>query len=303
MLNFKELAENILMDLMNNGSVSDILLKTKIFASKKGDKELLDWVSKELDGYGDEKPPKYRILICGLKVDVFVPYRGVDRLDFPIDRIINDNVRDRLSHLAFHMPVEEIENLCKDANNDGMIRMKVPVCAYQFMSEFINGEIQDAYQYTTKAAVSQILVSVKSVLVDFLLEVSNEEDINFNNFIKSNPNMITINNSGIMNAGSGDFNAQGANVVNGDNNIIISDDSRRELLEILDKVDKIAAALPNTDYDENSKDIKAELQKPQPNKKFLKRCFSAIPTFLSGIGASIVANQLNPLITSALTLL
>ena len=302
MLNFKKLAENILMDLMNNGSVSDILLKTKIFASKKGDKELLDWVSKELDGYGDDKPPKYRILICGLKVDVFVPYRGVSRLDFPIDMIENDNVRNRLSKFAFHMPVVEIENLCKDANNDDMIRMKVPVCAYQFMSGFINGDIQDAYQYTTKAAVSQILVSVKSVLVDFLLEVSNEEDINFNNFVKSNPNMITINNSGIMNTVSGDFNAQGANVVNGVNNII-SDDSRRELLEILDKVDKIAAALPNTDYDENSKDIKAELQKPQPNKKFLKRCFSAIPTFLSGIGASIVANQLNPLITSALTLL
>ena len=29
MLNFKELAENILTDLMNNGSMSDILLKTK----------------------------------------------------------------------------------------------------------------------------------------------------------------------------------------------------------------------------------------------------------------------------------
>ena len=30
MLNYKELAENILSDVMNNGSISDILLKTKI---------------------------------------------------------------------------------------------------------------------------------------------------------------------------------------------------------------------------------------------------------------------------------
>ena len=61
MLNFKKLAENILTDLMNNGSISDILLKTKILASQKGDKELLEWVNHELEGY-EEKPPKYRIL-------------------------------------------------------------------------------------------------------------------------------------------------------------------------------------------------------------------------------------------------
>ena len=69
MLNFKELAENILTDLLNNGSISDILLKTKIFASKKGDVGLLEWVTRELEGY-ENKPPKYRILNSGLKVDV-----------------------------------------------------------------------------------------------------------------------------------------------------------------------------------------------------------------------------------------
>jgi hypothetical protein len=181
--------------------------------------------------------------------------------------------------------------------------MKVPVFAYRYMSGFINGDIQDAYQYTTPAAVSQIIVSVKSVLIDFLLKVSNEEDINFNNFIKTNPQMITINNSGIMNTGSGDVNAEGATIVNGDNNIICTD-NKEELLKILAEIDKIAAAvLPNTDYEETVKDIKAELQKDKPQKNMLRRFFSAIPTFLSGVGASVVANQLNPLVTSALALL
>ena len=39
MIDFKTLAENILSDLMGSASISDILLKTKIFASKKGDNE------------------------------------------------------------------------------------------------------------------------------------------------------------------------------------------------------------------------------------------------------------------------
>ncbi len=97
MLNFKELAENILMDLMNNGSLPDILLKTKIFATKREDNELLSWISKELDGYEEEeKLPKYRILKCGLKVDVFVPFKGLGSVDFPIDMIEDDTARNSL---------------------------------------------------------------------------------------------------------------------------------------------------------------------------------------------------------------
>lgn len=302
MLNFKELAENILTDLMNNGPISDILLKTKIFASQRSDKELLEWVTKELNGYEDEKPPKYRLLNCGLKLLVFVPFQGTARIDFPVDMIENENVRDRLSSIAFHMPIAEIENLCKGSDNDGTIKMKVPVYAYQFMSKFINGDIQDAYQYSTAAAVSQIGVAVKSVLIDFLLKVSSEEDINFNNFIKTNPQMITINNSGIVNTGSGDVNAQGATVVNGNNNIV-GGDNRQELLRILTEIDKIAQEHPSTDYDEVSSDIKTELQKEKPDNKFLKRCFQAIQTFFSGVAASVAGNGLTSLIKSAIALL
>lgn len=302
MLNFKELAENILTDLLNNGSISDILLKTKIFASKKGDVGLLEWVTRELEGY-ENKPPKYRILNSGLKVDVYIPFRGTARVDFPIEMIDDESVRNRLSNLPFHMPIAELEILCRESSNDGMIKMKVHVYAYQFMKEFINGDIQDAYQYTTTAAVSQILVSVKSILIDYLLKISNEEDINFNNFIKTNQQMITINNSGIVNTGSGDINAQGATVVTGDNNTIGAD-NKAELLRILAEIDKIAAASqPNPDYEEVVKDIKAELHKEQPAKNYLKRCFQAIPSFLMGVASSAAGNGLTTLIKSALALL
>ncbi len=301
MLNFKELAENILTDLMNNGSLSDILLKTKIFATKRGDNELISWISKELDGYGSEKPPKYRILNCGLTVDVFIPLRGTTCIDFPIDRINDDTIRNRLSSIAFLNPITEIENLCKDDSNYGLVTMKVPVDVYPFMSRFINGQIQDVYQYVTTAAVLQILTSVKSLLIDFLLKVSDEEQINFNSFIQTKPNMITIN-AGIVNTGSGDVNAQGSTNVVGDNNII-SEDNKQELLRILAEIDRIAASQSNSEYEEVSKDIKSELQKEKPEKKYLKRCFQLIPSFLIDVAASVSGNGLTQLIKSALDLL
>ena len=301
MLNFKELAENILTDLMNNGSLSDILLKTKIFATKRGDNELISWISKELDGYGSEKPPKYRILNCGLTVDVFIPLRGTTCIDFPIDRINDDTIRNRLSSIAFLNPITEIENLCKDDSNYGLVTMKVPVDVYPFMSRFINGQIQDVYQYVTTAAVLQILTSVKSLLIDFLLKVSDEEQINFNSFIQTKPNMITIN-AGIVNTGSGDVNAQGSTNVVGDNNII-SEDNKQELLRILAEIDRIAASQSNSEYEEVSKDIKSELQKEKPEKKYLKRCFQLIPSFLIDVAASVSGNGLTQLIKSALDVL
>jgi hypothetical protein len=303
MLNFKELAENILMDLMNNGSLPDILLKTKIFATKREDNELLSWISKELDGYEEEeKLPKYRILKCGLKVDVFVPFKGLGSVDFPIDMIEDDTARNSLSIMDLYMPITEIENLCNNDEKDGIIKRKVPIFTYPHIAGFINGDIQDAYQYTTKGAVLQILVSVKSVLIDFLLKVSNEEDINFNSFIKTKPNMITINNAGIVNTGSGDVNAQGSTNVIGNNNTI-SADNKQELLKILSEIDKIAESQSCSEYEEVSNDIKNELQKEKPEKKLLKRSFQLIPSFLSGVAASVTGEGLTQLIKSALAIL
>ena len=103
-MNYKDLVENILSDIMGNGSISDILLKAKIYASKKGDNDLLAWISKELNGYEGISAPKYRILPSGLKVDVFVPFRGTSRIDFPAEMIKDKEVRERLSDFRFNNP-------------------------------------------------------------------------------------------------------------------------------------------------------------------------------------------------------
>lgn len=100
MINYKELAENILSDLMGNTSISDILLKVKIFAAQKQDNDLLAWVKKELKGY-DDKPAEYRFLDSRVRVVVFLPFRGNVSVDFPVDIIKNQDVRNRLSKMVF----------------------------------------------------------------------------------------------------------------------------------------------------------------------------------------------------------
>lgn len=304
MMNYKDLAENILSDIMSNGSISDILLKAKIFASKKGDNDLLTWVSNELNGYEGISAPKYRILPLGLKVDVFVPFRGTSRIDFPAEMIKNKEVRERLSDLHFNNPIAEIEGLCKSTSDDANLYSKVHAYAFQFMAEFINGDIQGAYQVVTKASVSQILVAVKSVLIDFFLKISGEEDIDFSTFVKNNPNMtpnIQIN-TGIVNNGNGVINASGSTNIIGDNNVA-NVNNKEELLGILAEIDKLVKTQQNTEYNEVTNDIRDELQKEAPSKSYLKRCFQAIPSILAGVGTGVVANGITPLVQAAVALL
>lgn len=229
MIDFKTLAENILSDLMGKVSISDILLKIKIFASKRSDMDLLSWVEHELNGYEDA-PPKYRIIPAGLKVMVFVPFRGTAKIEFPSDVIRDKRISVRLSQMAFHQSVCELEVMCDTQTEDDIVCMRVPVGIYAYMNEFINGDIQDSYQYVPKAAIRQIVVTVKSLLIDYLLKMSNDEDIDFNTFIKQKPIMITNNtyNAAIINTGSGDVNAQGSTNVGSNNNTVITSEAKEK---------------------------------------------------------------------------
>lgn len=288
---------------MSNTPLSDILLKAKIFASKKEDEDLLKWIGLELEGYED-KPPKYRIINAGVKVSVFIPFRGTAVVEFPTDLIKEKQVSERLSQIPFHNSIAEIENLCLNPEESATLQMRVPIAAYGFMKPFLNGEIQDAYQYVSKAAVKQIPVTVKSLLIDYLLKISKDEDIDFNTFVKSKQIMITNNiTAGIVNTGDGTINANGAIAIAGNSNVVTCE-NRKELFDILEKInDLVSDVQGKEEYLEVATEIKEELEKNEPSKKFLKRCFQSIPTLLSGVASGVVANQLTPYITAALALL
>lgn len=103
--------------------------------------------------------------------------------------------------------------------------------------------------------------------------------------------------------GDGNVNANGATTIVGDNNTI-SNEQKESLLSILEAIDQIANGVADrSDYDAVSKDIKEEIKKEKPKKSFIKRCFQAIPMILGSLSSDVIANQLQPYITQALSLL
>lgn len=300
--NIKKLAESILSDITSDVSIANILLKTKVFAAKIGDKELLEWVELELKGY-EQNPPEYRIIDAGVKVDIHRGFQEVLGYTYPIDMVKEEKIRKRLSHIPVFNPITEIEEMGKN-DDSGTIHLDVPTWIwYHHMGHCINGDIQRAYQFGSLSAIRNILVSVKSLLIDYFLKISDNEDIKFSSLIKKNAvTNVTNITAGIVNTGAGNVTAGDVTTVIGNNNTI-NPQTANKLQEIIQKIDEIMEAHDNEEYKELSADVAIELKKEVPSKKFLKRCFQAIGGLTSGIASGVIANQVTPYVAAALAML
>lgn len=300
--NIKKLSESILSDITSDVSIVNILLKTKVLAARKQDKELLTWVTYELNGYS-EAPPAYRIIDAGVKVDINRGFQQVMGFTYPIDMVKDEKIRDRISHIKIYNPITEIEEMCKRDDSES-IHVNLPTWIwYHHMGHCINGNIERAYQFCNLYALRNILVSVKSLLIDYFLKLANDEDIQFNSLIK-NEKAMTVNNinASIVNTGDGTINADHITTVIGNGNTITQEE-QKNLQDLLKKIDDLMRSLDNDDYKEIFTEIALELKKEEPSKKFIKICIQAIGGLVNGIASGVIANQITPYISAALALL
>ena len=306
MNSLKEIAERIISDLMDDTPLTNILLKAKIFATKKGDTELLKWVENELNGC-DEQLPTYRILDAGVKVDIHRGFQMIIDFDYPIEMVQDEKIRERLRHLPIHQSVSEIEEMCKSSESSN-IHMDVPVQIwYNHMCHCINGNIQRAYQYSTIASLKKVLVSVKSLLIDYFLRIDKDETFDFATLMKKTENEIIMDNrvtynAAIINTGSGNIHASNVSNVIGNNNTITIE-AKNELQRIADEIETLLQPDMNDECKELITDIKTELAEESPKPTFIKRCLQALKGIASDVTSAVIAGQVTELIGQALAIL
>lgn len=303
MNSLKQIAENIISDIMKDLPVTNILLKSKIFATMKGDNNLLNWINQELNGY-DKDLPDYRKLQTDIRVDVFRGFQIVSNFPFPIEMIKDKSIRKLLEVFPIKVPISEVEEI---SNRDSdTIHMAIPVNIwYYHMNHCINGEIQRAYRSTNVTGVKNIVVAVKNTIIEYMLMYRENENINFESIIESKQREIIMNkttyNAAIVNMGSGNINATNTTNVVGNENTVNSQ-TKEDLANI---VSKIKEMLPSEDADlkEIVVEIESELSQTSPKKSIIKRGLQAMKGLSQGITAGVIANKLPELISSALSLL
>lgn len=189
----KQIAENILADIMNDKPVATILLKAKIFATKKKDLKFLSWINNELNGYESDLPD-YRKLKSAIRVDIHRGFQMVTNFTYPVEMIKDKSIRKLLNIFPINVPISAVEDISKSDSDS--IHMEIPVNIwYHHMNHCISGEIQRAYRSTNISGVKNIIVAVKDIIVDYMLKYGENENINFKSIMESKQNEIVMNNT------------------------------------------------------------------------------------------------------------
>lgn len=286
-MNTKLLIENIIEDLVNDASISKIMLKAQAIAYALGNDDFQQWVYKEQNGYNSAKEvPEYRKVDSGLVVSASLSYgRIANNYPLPIDIIADKSVRDYLKVVKLMQPIAIIENFLNDSDTSSLY-FEVPGFLWKDIETCLNdGNVLSAKQIVPVASFRSVVEKLKSQLLHFFLELSKQIDIDFN-VLTNKDKIASIMNqtfyAGIVNTGSGDVHANNATIVGGtNNNVSITPLLKEQIETILQQIETIKSDISADEHDvaEVIMDIRNELEKLSPCKRFVKNSLQALKSF------------------------
>lgn len=171
-----KLADEI-VDILSSidGVLTEALIKTKVLLHKIGHKELAVWVNKELNGYsGEDELPDYRIIPAQVLVSATNGAYEVNSHPVPMAHL-DEKFRDMWEQAKLTHSLAVIEKLV--TSNDGdTLQSPIPMEANGMLGKGLANSymVQRAWSEIPVAGVSNILMQVRSRLLDFVLELSSE---------------------------------------------------------------------------------------------------------------------------------
>jgi len=158
-INIKELQKEV---NDNNVAISTLLRKAKIIASKLEQKDFLNWIDKELNGYSkDESVPEYRIL-KGIPQG-FNPYRGW------IPYLINNPESQALiSRRGSSQSVGELEEVLKSKQSSLMMKYSPEI--EKMLREGAGSDV-DLRLLVDRASITGILEHIRNSVFDWTVKL------------------------------------------------------------------------------------------------------------------------------------
>ena len=286
-MNTKLLIENIIEDLVNDASISKIMLKAQAIAYALGNDDFQQWVYKEQNGYNSAKEvPEYRKVDSGLVMSASLSFgRIANNYPLPIDIIPDKSVRDYLKVVKLMQPIAIIENFLNDSDTSSLY-FEVPGFLWKDIETCLDdGHVLSAKQIVPVASFRSVVEKLKSQLLHFFLELSKQIDIDFN-VLTNKGKIASIMNqtfyAGIVNTGSGNVQADNATIIGGtNNNVSISPLLKEQIENIFQQIETIKSDISADEQDiaEVILDIRNELEKLSPCKRFVKNSLQALKSF------------------------
>jgi hypothetical protein len=158
----------------DTGKLSDALIKTKVLLHKIGHKELVPWVNSELNGYPDrESVPEYRVLSAQVLVNASNGAYRVTSHHIPMGHL-EERHREAVETAKMDQSLAVLEKFTE--NDGGHLRAHIPMESYRVLGQGLGNhyQIESAWSEVSHTSVLQILIQVRSRLLDFVLELNDQ---------------------------------------------------------------------------------------------------------------------------------
>ncbi|MEM7203919.1 MAG: hypothetical protein AAF628_26900 [Planctomycetota bacterium] len=272
-------------------SISDLLRKSLLVARKLGLTDFEAWVKKEMDGYGSEQPPDYRI--ARGEVRAWNPYHGWQPVIFQ-----DPDEADRLCRRAFGDSVAQLEDLIGRGGDDksGTFHIPLPQGMQRQLDRAVDFPVPTNYSlFTERTALVRALDAVRNVVLNWAIELEQQEilgdGLSFTPQEKSHAAAPSLNVNNFFGTVHGSQFQQG----NATATQTISNDQWID--SVRDVVNELRRDLQRLDLDDlRSRELQAEvataevqLDSPSPKRSIVSECLGSARRILEGAGGTLAA--------------
>lgn len=159
-------------------SLTSILLKVKVFAVRLKNERLIDWVTKEIEGYnGNDALPEYRISKCNIYGNIMNGRWDLKNQLITLDGL-DPEIKDAVENFKFYQGVAGLEHLLAD--NSSTVGIAVPHVILNYLSDNLQNHgnpYAQVYSATRKigtGAIQHAISMIRSNALNIMLEIEKE---------------------------------------------------------------------------------------------------------------------------------
>lgn len=291
----ENLINNIKNDVINEGSLTSILLNCQLLAHEIKLQSLSDWVNNELNGYKEgDIIPTYRYIDVSEVKAIFINRFGVritEQIPFGLD--IPEPFASRLYRSFLNNSVTELEDFATKCKNDPQFNLKLNLHG-SFFSVIENCygshdgthySVQNAWQIFAGQSASGILTAIRSKILDFICQLGELYNCDLTKIDTMEEKQTQIFNSTIysLNTGSGVINNSDNNVAIGVGaTISLNDSEKKQLTELWEELNQLKSQIneDTTELAEYLVELKQEIDKKISCPSSIRKTLRAIKSLI-----------------------
>ena len=285
-MDVKTLIEEVLIDLGNNKSLTEVSSKIQIIVRLLGDDDLKKWYQAEfVSGYKDQDLPEYRISqAADIKADYLRPQGfGVWKVSGQSVPVANLG-SEKYGEIMTVRMTDTISSIIEYAKHPDHIAMSLSPYECRLVQQVLGyAQIQSVHKELSPSTFQTIIDSVQGKIIEMFMDIDEKVfngglDIKSDRGKKEIHQVITNNiTAGIYQSGNGVIDASGSTIAAQIDNAL-SHKATEQLRQLADNIESVAK---DTDKEfgeiaQDIVDIRDELNSRNPNRGFLKKSFKAL---------------------------